>query len=82
MKKYRVIKPLNLFCGQIKLSASQAEKRQVRLKKIKGKTGLYEIAGQVQFKPGEIIYLKPDKASRICLEPVPEGKIQELHSRK
>lgn len=75
--KYKTIKIIELFAGQIGLSAKQAQARPGKLKKIKD--GLYEIVSPVQFKAGEVIELNnPDKIilSKLeCLEePAPKKK--------
>lgn len=72
--KYKAIKIVRLFAGQIGLTGSQASSRRQYLNPVKvDKTGngIYEITGPVVFKAGEIIDLaKPDKATSLRIEPL------------
>jgi hypothetical protein len=72
--QYRVKKTLELFAGEITLSANQALPRLKDLKAVKVNkkgAGIYEIISSVQFKAGEIIDIKArDKATMVKLEEV------------
>lgn len=56
MYDYRVIAPLTLHVGRIKLTREQYEPRAHCLQKTKTRD-VYNIVGPVQFKAGEVIAL-------------------------
>jgi hypothetical protein len=56
MRKYKVLEPISLFAGEIKITAEQAAPRMRNLKKLR--FGSYQIQNKIMFKAGEEIELK------------------------
>ena len=74
MKDYKVLTPLIIPCGQIKLEDEQASPRMEGLKKGRTK-GFYDVLQPQQFKAGEVIGLNDvSKALLPCIEEVKKAK--------
>lgn len=73
MRAYRTMVMVDLYCGRVGLSRTQADARARNLRQVSD--GVYEIVNPVQFKAGEIIRLDdPEKIilGRLeCLESAP-----------
>lgn len=75
MKRYKTLKVIDLFTGQIGLDDKQAGARSHCLDKVGA--GRYEIMGHVQFKSGEVVSF--DEAPKVfaafleCLDSVNDG---------
>ena len=70
MKSYKVLIPVTLSQGQIRLGDSQAESRKHLLANT-SKKGVYTPTGELCFKAGEVIGLAVvSKAMAGCLEEV------------
>lgn len=60
MKTYKIIQPVTLTSGVVRLTDEQARMRAHKLEAVKGKKGLYRITGPNQFKAGQEIGYEGD----------------------
>jgi len=82
MREYTTTGPINVFCGYIGLSESQAKARMKKLKATE-KPGVYEVVAPVMFKAGESLMMdNPDKITKASLDEVKKGDAEPEKPKK